>query len=128
MRLVRASVSSTREADEARVTLEQRTGLRECRQSGGAFHHEFTQIPVAKHASFSGSLVAEVSSLCISSVCFDNAGLPATKSKGRALGRVIKEGVAIRVFLRRSLFGVGILRRFLLRVSLAKPTSAALRF
>ena len=34
-----------------------------CRQSGGAFDHEFTHTPLAKHASFSGSLVAEVSSL-----------------------------------------------------------------
>jgi hypothetical protein len=63
LRLMRASVSSTREADEARVPTEQRTGLSECRQSGGAFYHEFTQTPLAKHVSFSGSLVAEVSSL-----------------------------------------------------------------
>ena len=33
------------------------------RQSGVAFDHEFTQTPLAKHVSFSGSLVAEVSSL-----------------------------------------------------------------
>jgi len=41
-------------------TPEQRRGLRERRQSGGAFDHEFTQTPLAKHASFSGPLVAEV--------------------------------------------------------------------
>jgi hypothetical protein len=34
-----------------------------------AFDHEFIQTPLTKHASFSGSLVAEVYSLCISSVC-----------------------------------------------------------
>jgi hypothetical protein len=56
-------------ADGVRVAPEQRTGLRECRESGGAFDHEFIQTPLAKHASFSGCLVAEVSSLCISSVC-----------------------------------------------------------
>src|SRR5271166_2416482 len=39
-------------ADEARVPPEQRTGLSECRQSGRAFDHEFTQTPLAKHASF----------------------------------------------------------------------------
>ena len=27
-------------------------GLVECRQSGGAFDHEFTQTPLAKHVSF----------------------------------------------------------------------------
>ena len=55
---------------------EQRTGLSECRQSGGAFDHEFTQTPLAKHASFSGSLAAEVSSLCISSVCLVTLDFP----------------------------------------------------
>src|SRR5208337_1306898 len=40
----------------------------------------------------------------------------------------IKEAAAIRVFLTRSLFGGDIPRRFLRRVSLAKPTSAPLRF
>jgi hypothetical protein len=34
-------------ADEARVPPEQRTGLSECRQSGGAFDHEFTQTLLA---------------------------------------------------------------------------------
>src|SRR5271166_1923713 len=63
-------------ADEASVPPEQRTGLSECRQSAGAFDHEFTQTPLAKHASFSGSLVAEVSSLCISSVCLITLDFP----------------------------------------------------
>jgi hypothetical protein len=40
-------------ADEARVPHEQRTGLSECRQSGGAFDHEFIQTPLAKQASSS---------------------------------------------------------------------------
>jgi hypothetical protein len=71
---MRASVSST-ESDEARVSPEQRTGLSECRQSGGV-DHQFTQTPLAKHASFSGSLVAEVSSLCISSVCLITLEFP----------------------------------------------------
>src|SRR6516225_4967031 len=39
-----------------------------------------------------------------------------------------KEVVGIQVLLTRSLFGDGIPRRVLLRVSLAKPTSASLRF
>jgi hypothetical protein len=38
-------------ADEARVPPEQRTGLSERRQSGGAFGHEFIQTPLAKLAS-----------------------------------------------------------------------------
>src|SRR5271157_4427518 len=63
-------------ADEARVPPEQRTGLSECRQSGGAFDHELTQTPLAKHASFSRSLVAEVSSLCISSVSLITLDFP----------------------------------------------------
>jgi hypothetical protein len=41
---------------------------------------------------------------------------------------VNKEVVGIHVLLTRSLFGGGILRRLLLRVSLAKSTSAPLRF
>src|SRR5208283_5076179 len=68
-------------ADEARVPPEQRTGLSECRQFGGAFDHEFTQTALAKHASFSGSLVAEVSSLCISSVCLITLDFPTTKPR-----------------------------------------------
>ena len=41
---------------------------------------------------------------------------------------VTKEAVGIHVLLTRSLFGDGIPRRLLRRVSLAKPTSAPLRF
>jgi hypothetical protein len=48
--------------------------------------------------------------------------------KDRALQSLVKEVVGIRVLLIRSLFGGGIPRRLLLRVSLAKPTSAPLRF
>ena len=44
------------------------------------------------------------------------------------LNRFLKEAVGIHVLLRRSLFGDGILRRLLPRVSLAKPTSAPLPF
>jgi hypothetical protein len=47
---------------------------------------------------------------------------------GNALQEIIKEAVGIHDPLTRSLFGGGILRRFLRRVSLAKPTSAPLRF
>jgi hypothetical protein len=50
---------------ESRPSSEQ--GLASGVNLAGAFDHEFTQTPLAKHAS-SGSLVAEVSSLCISSV------------------------------------------------------------
>src|SRR5271166_1603580 len=69
LRLMRASVSSTREPmkPESRPSSEQ--GLASGVNLSGAFDHEFTQTPLAKHASFSGSLVAEVSSLRISSVC-----------------------------------------------------------
>jgi hypothetical protein len=71
LRLMRASVSSTREPmkPESRPSSEQGLGLASAVNLAGAFDHEFTQTPLAKHASFSGSLVAEVSSLCISSVC-----------------------------------------------------------
>ena len=44
------------------------------------------------------------------------------------LQAVIKEAVGIHVLLTRSLFGDGILHRLLRPVSLAKPTSAPLRF
>jgi hypothetical protein len=52
---------------ESRPSSEQ--GLAVAVNLAGAFDHEFTQTPLAKHASFCGSLVAEVSSLCISNVC-----------------------------------------------------------
>ena len=67
---------------ESRPSSEQ--GLAKCRQSGGAFDHEFTQTPLAKHASFSGSLVAEVYSLCISSVCLITLDFPQTERQRAA--------------------------------------------
>jgi len=73
----------------ARVPPEQRTGLSECRQSGGPFDHEFTQTrhPGPEHASFGGSLVAEGSSLSISSVCLITLDVkqPATNTAQEAL-------------------------------------------
>jgi hypothetical protein len=90
----------------------------------GAFDHEFTQTPLAKHASFSGSLVAEVSSLCISSVCLKTLDFPQPNRRDSALRAVTKEVVGIRVLLMRSLFVCDIPRRLLGRVSLAKSTSA----
>jgi len=42
----------------------------------GSFDHEFTQTPRAEHASFGGSLVAEGSSLSISSVCLITLDFP----------------------------------------------------
>src|SRR5262245_29359395 len=76
---MRASVSSTPEPmkPESRPSSEQ--GLAKCRQSGGAFDHEFIETPLAKHASFSGSLLAEVYSLCISSVCLITLDFPQTE-------------------------------------------------
>jgi hypothetical protein len=74
-RLMRASVSPTREPMNPESSPEQRTGLSECRQSAG-IDHEFTQTPLAKHAYFSGSLVAEASSLWISSVCLITLDFP----------------------------------------------------
>ena len=59
---------------ESRPSSEQ--GLASAVNLAGAFDHEFTQTPLAKHASFSGSLVAEVSSLCISSVCLITLDFP----------------------------------------------------
>jgi hypothetical protein len=46
----------------------------------------------------------------------------------QGLGAVTKGEVGIHVLLRRSLFVCDILRKLLLRVSEAKPTSAPLRF
>jgi hypothetical protein len=114
-------------ADEARVPPKQRTGLSECRQSGGAFDQEFTQTPLAKHISSSGSLVAEVSSLCISSVCLITLDFP-QPPRDSALRAVTKEVVGIHVLVTHPLFGGDILHRFLQRVSLAKSTSAPVRF
>jgi hypothetical protein len=59
---------------ESRPSSEQ--GLASGVNLAGAFDHEFTQTPLAKHASFSGSLVAEVSSLCISSVSLITLDFP----------------------------------------------------
>jgi hypothetical protein len=50
------------------------------------------------------------------------------RTKCGTLQAVTKEVVGIHVLLTRSLFGDGILRNFLLRVSLAKSTSALVRF
>jgi hypothetical protein len=51
-------------------------GLASAANLAGVFDHEFTQTPLAKHASFSGSLVAEVSSLFIASVCLTTLDFP----------------------------------------------------
>jgi hypothetical protein len=59
---------------ESRPSSEQ--GLASAVNLAGAFDHEFTQTSLAKHASFSGSLVAEVSSLSISSVCLITLDFP----------------------------------------------------
>src|ERR1700757_2608854 len=59
-------------ANNLRLNTSSEQGLASAVRSGEAFDHGFTQTPLgftqtplAKHASFSGSLVAEVSSLCI---------------------------------------------------------------
>jgi hypothetical protein len=49
-------------------------------------------------------------------------------NEGGKLREVTKEVVGIHVLLNLSLFACDILRRFLQRVSLAKPSSAPLRF
>src|SRR5271166_6970766 len=125
---MRASVSSTREPmkPESRPSSEQ--GLASRVNLAGAFDHEFTQTPLAKHASFSGSLVAEASSLRISKRLFDNAGLPTTKPRDSALRAVTKAVVGIHVLRTHSFFGGGIRRMFLQRISPAKSTSAPGRF
>ena len=51
-----------------------------------------------------------------------------SQEAGDSSARVSKEVIAIHALLTRSLFGDGIPRRLLLRVSLAKLTSAPLRF
>jgi hypothetical protein len=57
--------------------------------------HRWLSTPPLAH------LVAEASSLCILSVCFDNAGLPTTKPTGKALQAVTKEVVGVHVLLTR---------------------------
>ena len=59
---------------------------------------------------------------------FDNAGFPSIKPRDSALRAVTKVAVGIHVLLTRSFFGDGTPRRLLQRVSLAKLTSAPLRF
>jgi len=96
LRLMRASVSSTLGPMKPQSALEQRTGLNECRQSGEAFDRGFNQTPLAKHAFFSGSLVAEVSSLCISSVCLKTLDFPQpNREAGRCKKLVRKEVVEV---------------------------------
>src|SRR5215471_13759961 len=124
---MRSSVFFHSRADEARFLPEQRTGLSECRQSFRAFDHEFTQTPLAKHASFSGSLVAEVSSLCISSVCLIALEFPTTKPRDSELQETTEEVVGIYVLLTRSPFGDDILQRLLRHVFQAKRISVPVR-
>ena len=62
---------------------------------------------------------------CLRSASLDSA---CPLSEGRALHSVTKEVVGIHVLLSCPLFDGGIPRRLLLRVSLAKPTSAPSRF
>jgi hypothetical protein len=60
-----------------------------------------------------------------------DAGLGSLRLLNETAGKlqeIIKEVVGIHVLLTRSLFGDGILRRLLLRVSLGKPISAPSRF
>src|SRR6202035_4079973 len=76
LRLMRASVSSTREPMKPESRPSSKQGLASAVNLARAFDHEFTQTPLAKHASLSGSLVAEVSSLCISSVCLITLDFP----------------------------------------------------
>src|ERR1700693_705041 len=71
-----------------------------------------------------GSLVAEVSSLCISSVCLITLDFP----QPSALRALTKEVVGIHILLTRSFFGDNIPRRLLQPISLEKPNSAPLRF
>jgi hypothetical protein len=52
----------------------------------------------------------------------------ALNEKARERKEITKEVVGIHVLLTRSVFGGGILHRFLQRVSLVKSTSAAVRF
>ena len=119
---MRASVSSTREPmkPESRPSSEQ--GLVSAGNLTGPLITSSPSTPV-KHTS----LVCEVSSVCIKRL-FDNAGFLRTKPRDSALRAVTKEVVGLHVLLTGSLFGDDILRRLLLRVSLAKPTSAPLRF
>jgi len=86
---MRAFVSSTLEPmkPESRPSSEQ--GLASAVNLAGAFDHEFTQTrhPGPEHASFGGSLVAEGSSLSISSVCLITLDVkqPATNTAQEAL-------------------------------------------
>jgi hypothetical protein len=105
---MRASVSSTREPMKPESGPSSEQGLASAVNLAGAFDLEFTQTPLAKHASFSGSLVAEVSSLCISSVCLITLDFPTTKPRDSALRAVTKKVAEIHV-RQTSLFDGGIL-------------------
>jgi hypothetical protein len=66
-------------------------GLESAVNLAGTFDHELIQTPLAKHATFSGSLVAELYSLCISSACLITLDFPQTEDS--ALRAVTKEAV-----------------------------------
>src|ERR1700746_2293530 len=122
---MRASVSSTREPmkPESRPSSEQ--GLDSAVNLAGLItsspRHPWLSTPLL--ADF---FVPEVSPLSISSVCLITLDFP-QPNRERALRAVTKDVVGARALPTRSLFGDGILRRFLRRVSAAKPTSAPLR-
>src|SRR5262249_21361525 len=67
LRLIRASVSYTREPMKPEPRTSSGQGLASAVNLARALIT--SQTPLAKHASFSGSLAAEVSSLCVSTVC-----------------------------------------------------------
>jgi hypothetical protein len=79
------------------------------------------------HEHFGGE-IAQMISRVHDSLLFVIHGERIEVGLGNALQEIIKEVIGIHVLLTRSLFGGGIPRRLLLRVSLAKLTSAPLPF
>jgi hypothetical protein len=76
-------------ADEARVPNSEQ-GVASAVNLAGPLITSSSRHPLAKHASSSGSLVAEVYSLCISSVCLITLGFPQPNQEIAALRAVTK--------------------------------------
>src|SRR6202035_4706963 len=100
LRLMRASISSTREPmkPESRPSSEQ--GLASAVNLAGPLITSSPRHPWLSTPPLAGSLVAEVSSLCISSVCLITLDFP----QPSALRALTKEVVGIHILLTRSFF------------------------
>ncbi len=84
LRLMRASVFSTREPMRPEFRPRSEQGLASAVNLAGPLITSSPRHPGAEHASFGGSLVAEGSSLSISSVCLTTLDLPQPNREQRA--------------------------------------------